>query len=73
MVSAPGAGTAADALAELGVQKAEKAGRRKDTEREMERAIIQDADKTDGADRDLVHGDGSTLDLAKPEDLGHDD
>jgi hypothetical protein len=57
MVSAPGAGTAADALAELGVQKADKAGRRKDTEREMERAIIQDADKTDGADRDLVHGD----------------
>lgn len=71
MVSAPNAGTAADALAELSLQKAEKTGRRKDTEREMERAIIQDADKTCGAD--LGRGEGGTLGPAKPEDLGHDD
>ncbi|WP_164988116.1 hypothetical protein [Bradyrhizobium betae] len=53
------------------MQKAEKTGRRKDTEREMERAIIQDADKTCGAD--LGRGEGGTLGPAKPEDLGHDD
>lgn len=73
MVSAPHAGTAADALTERSLRKAEKTRRRKDTERDMERAVIEDADKTDGADRDLVHGDGGTLGLGKPEDLGHDD
>jgi hypothetical protein len=31
------------------------------------------ADKTEGKDRDLVHGDGGTLGLGRPEDLSHDD
>jgi hypothetical protein len=46
---------------------------RKDEERETRQATIEDADKTDGKDRDLVHGDGGTLGLGRPEDLGHDD
>jgi hypothetical protein len=33
----------------------------------------RDADKTEGKDRDLVHGDGGTLGLGRPEDLRHDD
>ena len=32
---------------------------RKDKERETREAIVQDADKTEGKDRDLVHGDGA--------------
>jgi hypothetical protein len=36
-------------------------------------AIVEDADKTEGKDRDLVHGDGGTLGLGRPEDLSHDD
>jgi len=46
---------------------------RKDEEREARQAIIEDADKTEGKDRDLVHGDGGTLGLGRPEDLSHDD
>jgi hypothetical protein len=47
---------------------------RKDEERATREAIIDDADKTDGSDRDLVHGEGGTLDLpTKPGDLNHDD
>jgi hypothetical protein len=34
-----------------------------DTEQETEQAIVKGADKTDGSDRDLVHGDGGTIDL----------
>jgi hypothetical protein len=37
------------------------------------RQAVEDADKTEGKDRDLVHGDGGTLGLGKPEDLSHDD
>lgn len=45
-----------------------------DREREMQDAIVEDAPKNDGADRDLVHGDGGTLGLpTKPEDINHDD
>jgi hypothetical protein len=33
----------------------------------------RDADKTEGKDRDLVHGDGGTLGLGRPKDLNHDD
>jgi hypothetical protein len=45
-----------------------------DKEREMQDSIIEDAPKNDGADRDLVHGDGGTLGLpTKPEDLNQDD
>jgi hypothetical protein len=47
---------------------------RKDSERGTQDAIIEDADKTDGKDRDLVHGDGGTIDLpVKPGDLSKDD
>ena len=46
---------------------------RKDEERETRQAIVEDADKTEGKDRDLVHGDGGTLGLGRPEDLSHDD
>jgi hypothetical protein len=34
---------------------------RKDRERKMREAVVEDADKTEGAGRDLVHGDGGTL------------
>ena len=46
---------------------------RKDEERETRHAIVEDADKTEGKDRDLVHGDGGTRGLGRPEDLSHDD
>lgn len=47
---------------------------RKDHERDMREAIIADADKTEDGDRDLVHGDGGTLDIpTKPGDLSRDD
>lgn len=50
------------------------AGPRKDAERDTRNAIIADADKTEGRDRDLVHGDGGTLDMpTKPGDLSKDD
>jgi hypothetical protein len=54
------------------MQKAETAGPRKDTEREMERADIQNVDKNGGAD--LKRGEGGTLGPpTKPEGLSHDD
>jgi hypothetical protein len=46
---------------------------RKDAEREMRQAVIKDADKTEGKNRDLEHGDGGTLGLGKSEKLNHDD
>lgn len=46
---------------------------REDREREMRKAVIQDADKTGVEDRDLVHGDGGTLGLGDGEDLNKDD
>jgi hypothetical protein len=47
---------------------------RKDEERDTRQAIIEDADKNDGRDRDLVHGDGGTFDLpVKPGDMSKDD
>ena len=47
---------------------------RKDASREMRNAAVEDADKTDGGDRDLVHGEGGTIDLPeKPGDLSKDD
>ena len=47
---------------------------RKDIGRETRDAIIKDADKTDVADRDLVHGEGGTIDLpTKLGDMNHDD
>ncbi|MDB5577506.1 MAG: hypothetical protein JWR80_2682 [Bradyrhizobium sp.] len=47
---------------------------RKDEARDTGEAIIENADKTDGSDRDLVHGDGGTIDLpVKPGDISKDD
>jgi hypothetical protein len=34
---------------------------REDSERDQENAVVKDADKTDQADRDRVHGDGSNI------------
>ena len=47
---------------------------RTDKAREQRRAVTEDADKSDGRDRDLEHGEGGTLGLpSKPSDLGQDD
>jgi hypothetical protein len=47
---------------------------RKDTARETREAVVEDADTTDVSDRDLVHGEGGTIDLpVKPRDLSRDD
>jgi hypothetical protein len=47
---------------------------RKDNGRDTGEAIIADADKTEDRGRDLVHGDGGTLDMpTKPGDLSRDD
>ena len=46
---------------------------RKDKERERREAIIPDAAENDGKDRDLVHGDGGTLDMpVKSGDIARD-
>jgi hypothetical protein len=45
------------------MKNAPKNDTRRDTERDTEKAIIKDADKTDVADRDRVHGDGQKLDM----------
>ena len=42
-------------------------------ERDMREEVVEDADKTEGKDRDLVHGDGGTLGLDDGEDLNRDD
>jgi hypothetical protein len=45
-----------------------------DKQRDMQDSIVEDAAKNDGADRDLVHGEGGTLGLpTKPGDINHDD
>jgi hypothetical protein len=36
-------------------------------------AIVDEVNKTGDKDRDLIHGDGGTLGLGRPEDLSHDD
>ncbi len=43
---------------------------RKDTKRELETAVIKDADKTETKDWDKVHGDGDQLDLDIPQRSG---
>lgn len=45
----------------------------KDRESEMREAVVDDADKTNGEDRDPVHGDGETLGLNGGNDLSQDD
>ncbi|MGA2999063.1 hypothetical protein [Bradyrhizobium sp.] len=57
----------------LGKPKMPPSLSRKDEDREMRQAIIEDADKTDGKDGDQVHGDGSTLGLDQSDDPGHKD
>jgi hypothetical protein len=42
---------------------------RQDKERQNEEAVIADADKNDGRDRDAVHGTGESIDLEGGEDL----
>jgi hypothetical protein len=46
---------------------------RKNKGRKTREAILEDADRTEDKDRDLVHGDGGTLGLDKSEGLNHDD
>ncbi|WGD54841.1 hypothetical protein QA641_13520 [Bradyrhizobium sp. CB1650] len=47
---------------------------RHDKRHETQEAIIEDASEKDGGDRDLVHGEGGTIDLPKgPRDLSKDD
>jgi hypothetical protein len=57
----------------LGKPKRPPSEPRKDEQREMREAVVQDADKTEGKDRDLVHGDGGTLGLGDGEHLNRDD
>lgn len=56
-----------------GGPKAPASEPRKDNEREMRKAIVEDGDKTEGKDRDLVHGDGGTIGIGEDQDLNHDD
>jgi hypothetical protein len=45
-----------------------------DGEPDTQEAIISDADETEDRDRDLVHGEGGTIDLpTRPGDLSKDD
>lgn len=45
-----------------------------DKERDMQEAIIEESGETGDRDRDLVHGDGGTIELpTKPGDLSKDD
>lgn len=57
----------------LGKPKVPPSKPRKDEERETREAIVQDANKTEGRDRDLVHGDGGTLGLGDGENPDKDD
>jgi hypothetical protein len=43
------------------------------TERDMRAAVVKDADKSEGKDRDLVHGEGGTLGLEHGDDLNRAD
>lgn len=45
-----------------------------DKERDTQEAIVEDAGKTEDNNRDLVHGEGGTIDLpTRPGDLSKDD
>lgn len=46
---------------------------RKDFERDTREAVVENADKTEGKHRDLIHGEGGTLGLDSDEDLSRDD
>ena len=48
--------------------------RRSDHEHDTREAIVEDGGDTKDGGRDLVHGDGGTIDLpTKPDDLSKDD
>jgi hypothetical protein len=57
----------------LGKPKMPPSEPRKDTEREMREALVEDADKTESKDRDLVHGDGGSLGLDGEKNMNNDD
>ena len=57
----------------LGKPKMPPSKPRKDEAREMQQAIVKDADQTEGKDRDQVHGDGGTLGLDQSGDAGRKD
>ncbi|MBR0821467.1 hypothetical protein [Bradyrhizobium liaoningense] len=57
----------------LGKPKTPPTTLRKDKARDMWEAVAEDADKTEGKDRDLVHGDRGTLGLGVGETLNKDD
>jgi hypothetical protein len=57
----------------LGKPKMPPSEPRKDKEREVRQAVVEDADKTEGKDRDLVHGDGGTLGLGNDKGPNKDD
>lgn len=45
-----------------------------DKERDTQEAIVEDAGETEDRGRDLVHGDGGTIDVpSKPGDVSKDD
>ena len=47
---------------------------RTDKKRAMQDAVVEDAGETEDSRRDLVHGDGGTIELpTKPGDLSKDD
>ena len=47
---------------------------RKDGDRDMRKAIVEDADKTEGAARDLIHGEGGSIGLpVRPSEVNQDD
>lgn len=47
---------------------------RDDKERDMQEALVEEFGETADRDRDLVHGEGGTIDLpTKPGDLSKDD
>ncbi|MDN5004619.1 hypothetical protein ACFQZO_27600 [Bradyrhizobium sp. GCM10027634] len=47
---------------------------RNDSARDTQQAVIDDADKTESNDRDLVHGEGGSIGIpARPVDLSKDD
>lgn len=57
----------------LGKPKMPPSAPRTDKARDKQEAVVEDADQTEGKDRDLVHGDGGTLGLDEDETLNRDD
>ncbi len=48
--------------------------RRNGRRHDLRDVIVEDADKNEGGDRDLAHGEGGTMEVpGKPDDLNRDD